>query len=73
MSLTVMRSGKDIIHQPPDEFAVVGVVGDPDVVLPGVHPTLQVGLAETPARGAVVLERAHDGVDQLPLQVGAIS
>lgn len=67
------RPVKDIIHQPPDEFAVVRVVGDPDVVVAGVHSTLQVGLAETPARGAVVLERAHDGMDQLPLQVGAIS
>ncbi len=66
-------SVKDIIHEPTDEFAVVRVVGDPDVVFSGVHATLQVRLTETPARHAVVLERAHDGVDQLTLQASAIS
>lgn len=54
---------KDIVYESPDELAVVGVVGDPDVVFAGVHAELQVGLAEAPPWSAVVLQRAHDGVD----------
>lgn len=36
---------KDIFYKAPDEFAVVGVVRDPDVILAWIHAELEVGLA----------------------------
>lgn len=56
---------KDIVHQAPDQLAEVGVVWDPHVVLSGVHGEFQVGLAEAPARRAVVLtsKYAREGRD----------
>lgn len=64
---------KDIVYETPDEFAVVGVVRDPDVVLAGVHAKLEVGLAEAPAGHAVILQRTHDGMDKLAFEIGAIT
>lgn len=64
---------KDIVHETPDEFAVVGVVRDPDVVLTWVHAKLEVGLTEAPSGRAVILQRAHDGVDKLAFKIGAVT
>lgn len=64
--------GKDIVYKTPDEFAVVGVIGDPDV-LAGIHAKLEVGLTETPSRRAVILQRAHDGMDKLAFKIGAVT
>lgn len=53
---------KDIVHQASNQLAVVRVVGDPHVVLSGVHAKLQVGFTQAPTRGSVVLmEKHHSG------------
>lgn len=49
------RVTKDIVNQAPNQLAVVGVIGDPHVVLSGVHAKLQVGFTQAPTRGTVVL------------------
>lgn len=64
---------KDIVYKTPDEFAVVGVVRNPDVVLAGIHAKLEVGLAEAPPGCAVILQRAHDGVDKLAFKIGSVT
>lgn len=69
----LQNRGKDIIYETSDEFAVVGVVRDPDVVLAGVHAKLEVGLAEAPPGCAVILQRAHDGMDKLAFKIGAVT
>ncbi len=46
---------KDIVHQASNQLTVVGVIGDPDVVLSGVHAKFQVGFTKAPTWGSVVL------------------
>lgn len=47
---------KDIVHEASNELAVVGVIGDPHVVLSGVHTKLQIGLTEAPAWTTIILK-----------------
>lgn len=56
-SVVMGRLIKDIVNEAANQLAVVGVIGDPDVVLPRVHAALHVGLTETPSWSAVVLEK----------------
>lgn len=70
----MLKNGrKDIVYKTPDEFAVVSVVRNPDVVLAGIHAKLEVCLTEAPPRCAVILQRAHDGVDKLAFKIGALT
>lgn len=54
--MDLFRLLKDIVHKAADQLAVVGVIRDPDVVLPGVHAKLQIGLTQAPSGGSVVLQ-----------------
>lgn len=51
---------KDIVHQASNQFAVVGVIRDPYIVLSWVHAKLQVGFTQAPAWCTVVLQKEKE-------------
>lgn len=55
---------KDIVNQSTNQFAVVGVIWDPGIVLSGIHAIFEVCFTQAPPLRPVILQGANDGVDQ---------